>query len=205
MKAVMVMTGIAAAAFFVLFSPWTHNAVPFFPLMTTTAFSLAVVSLVLQRKETGYVYAFNAAWIPLGVLSAVFLYGIFWVGHFLSIRLLPFAAAQVDSIYTIRAGQNPWIIAGLLVFIIGPAEEIFWRGFVQKRLSNKYGVLVGVFIATVCYTGVHLWSFNLMLLAASAVCGAFWGLLFAATDNLWPAIISHAVWDVTIFILFPIT
>lgn len=205
MKAAGGMILIAAAAFFVLFSPWTKNAIPFFPLMTVTAFSLAAVSLILQRKQAKDIYAFNAAFIPIGILSAVFLYGVFWVGHFLSTRILPFAAAQVDSIYTIRAGQNPWIVAGLLAFIIGPAEEIFWRGFVQKRLSNKYGILAGIVLATAFYTLVHLWSFNLMLLAASAVCGAFWGLFFAATDNLWPVIISHVVWDVTIFILWPIT
>lgn len=199
------MVSAAAAAFFVLFSPWTKPSIPFFPLMTLTAFSLATVSLLLQRKEASDSFAFNAAAIPIGILSAVFLYGVFWLGHFLSIRILPFAAAQVESIYTIRADQNPWVIAGLLLFVIGPAEEIFWRGFVQKRLSNKYGILIGLILAAAVYTLVHAWSFNFMLLAASAVCGGFWGLLYAATGRLWPVIICHALWDVAIFILRPIT
>lgn len=199
------MVSAAAAAFFVLFSPWTKPSIPFFSLMTLTAFSLAAVSLLLQRKQGRDSYAFNAATIPIGILSAVFLYGVFWLGHFLSIRLLPFAAEQVDSIYTIRAGLDSWVVAGLLLFVIGPAEEIFWRGFVQKRLSNKYGVLIGLIFATAVYALVHVWSFNFMLLAASAVCGAFWGLLFAATGRLWPVIICHALWDVAIFILWPIT
>jgi membrane protease YdiL (CAAX protease family) len=65
-------------------------------------------------------------------------------------------------------------------------------------------MLVGLVIAAAIYTLVHVWSFNLMLIAAAGLCGAFWGLLFAVTGNVWPCIISHAVWDVVIFILLPI-
>ena len=91
------------------------------------------------------------------------------MGHFISTHILPFAASQIDSIYNIRAGQNKWAIVLLLFFIIGPAEEVFWRGFVQMRLSKRYGILVGLIVATAIYTLVHVWSFNLMLLAASAI------------------------------------
>jgi membrane protease YdiL (CAAX protease family) len=128
----------------------------------------------------------------------------FWLGHVVSTHILPFAASQLDSIYTLRTGQNRWLIAMLLMFIIGPAEEIFWRGFVQKRLSKKYGPLIGFIVAAAVYTLVHVGSFNLMLIAAAGLCSVFWGLLFAVTGNVWPCIISHAVWDVVIFILLPI-
>ena len=198
------MIFLAAAGFFALFSPWTKNAIAFFPMMTAMAALLAIASLVLSRKQLGSTYAFKLMYIPAGIIAAGVLYLMFWVGHFISIHILPFAASQVDSIYTIRAGQNPWVIAGLLFFIIGPAEEVFWRGFVQRRLSKRYGPLVGLVTATVIYALVHLWSFNFMLLAASALCGAFWGLMFAMTEKLWPCIICHAVWDVTVFILLPI-
>jgi membrane protease YdiL (CAAX protease family) len=198
------MIWVAAAAFLVLFGPWTKAAVSFFPMMTLTAFLLATASLILDRKNTGGIYAFKPVYIPVGLIAAAVLYGVFWIGHFVSTHVLPFAASQVESIYTIRAGQNPWLIAVLLFFVIGPAEEIFWRGFVQRRLSKKRGVLVGLIVAAAIYMLVHVWSLNLMLMAAAGVCGVFWGLLFAVTGNVWPCIISHAVWDVVIFILLPI-
>lgn len=205
MKAVWIMVSAAAAAFFVLFSPWTKPHIPFFPLMTLTAFSLAAVSLWINRRQFNEVFRFNVLDIEIGIWAAAILYGIFYVGHFLSTLILPFAASQVDAIYTIRGDLDQWLVAGLLLFVIGPAEEIFWRGFVQKRLSNRYGVLVGLILGAAVYALVHVWSFNFMLLAASAVCGGFWGLLYAATGSLWPAIISHALWDVAIFIFWPIT
>lgn len=197
------LVAIAAVGFFCLFSPWTQ-AISFWPVMGGMGLVLAGGSLVLSRGELKKQYAYEKSHLVAGVISAILLYGVFGVGHFLSVHLLPFAAGQVDSIYAIREGQNKWLIAVLLLCVIGPAEEIFWRGCVQRRLSEKYGLFVGFVAAAALYTLVHLWSFNLMLLVAAAVCGLFWGLLYAATDRLCPCIISHAVWDVLIFILLPI-
>jgi membrane protease YdiL (CAAX protease family) len=42
-----------------------------------------------------------------------------------------------------------------------------------------------------------------MLLVAAGVCGLFWGLLYWREQNLIPVIISHSLWDVMIFVLFP--
>lgn len=204
MKALTAMLLAATAAFFVMFSPPTKSAVPFWLMMPITAGLLAVTSLILERKSLGDMYRFRPAHIVIGLLAAGGLYIVFWVGHFVSIHILPFAASQVNAIYGIRPEQNLLGIALLMLFIIGPAEEIFWRGFVQRRLCKKYGLLVGFIAAAAFYTLVHIWSFNLMLIAAAAVCGGFWGLLFMATGNLWPCIISHAIWDVVIFIVFPI-
>ena len=204
MRSLGAMLLAAAAAFFVMFSPWTKSAVPFWLMMPMTAGLLAGVSLFLDRKDLGNIYRFRVAHFFVGLLAAGALYLVFWAGHFVSTHILPFAASQVESIYDIRSEQNPWLVSLLLLFVIGPAEEIFWRGFVQRRLSKKYGLLIGFIAAAAVYTLVHLWSFNFMLLAAAAVCGGFWGLLFMLTKNIWPCIISHAIWDVIVFILFPI-
>lgn len=198
------MISIAAAGFFVLFSPWTKSTVPFWLMMSMMAGLLAGFPLFLERKNLEESYRFKPLYILIGLLAAVGLYGVFWIGHFISTHILPFAESQVDSIYQIRSEQNLWIISLLLLLLIGPAEEIFWRGFVQKRLSKKFGLLAGFVIAATIYTLVHIWSFNLMLIGAAAVCGGFWGLLYMATGNLWPCIISHAVWDVIILVIFPI-
>ena len=70
--------------------------------------------------------------------------------------------------------------------------------------SNHYGPIYGFVFCVAIYAGVHLWSFNFMLIAAAAACGAFWSLLLFFTGRLWPCIISHAVWDVMILLLWPI-
>lgn len=204
MRALGVMLLAAFAGFFVMFSPPTKAAVPFWLMMPITTGLLAIASIFLERKNLGDVYQFRAVHMITGLLAAGCLYLVFWIGYFVSIHILPFAVSQIDSIYSIREGKNSVWIALLLVLVIAPAEEIFWRGFVQWRLSRKYGVLIGFITAAAVYALVHVGSFNLMLIAASAVCGGFWGLLFVWKKNLWPCIISHAVWDVVILILLPI-
>lgn len=204
MKAVWFCLMFAAGGFFVLFSPWTRSAVGFWPAMATLTALLAAVSLVIDRKRIRTLYRFERKDVILGLLSAAFLYAIFFVGHFLSVRMFSFASRQIASIYHLRAGISAWQAAALLFFIIGPAEEIFWRGFVQRRLCDKYGAIAGWLAASAIYASVHLWSFNLMLMVAAAVCGLFWGLVYLLSGRMWVCIISHAVWDVVIFILLPI-
>ena len=204
MTAVWTMVVFAAGGFFVLFSPWTQGAIAFWPMMCLMAGLLASGAVILDRVRLKPVYAFNVSDAVVGFLSAAFLYGVFYVGHFLSMQILPFAGRQVNSVYAIREGAHPVLIGLVLMFLIGPAEEIFWRGFVQRRLCGRYGLLLGFVVSAAIYALVHVWSFNFMLVAAAAVCGGFWGLLFMATGRLWPCIISHAVWDVTILILWPI-
>ena len=74
----------------------------------------------------------------------------------------------------------------------------------QRRLCGRYGIPAGFVLSVAVYALVHVWSFNFMLIAAAAVCGGFWGLMFLATRRLWPCILSHAVWDVAILLLWPI-
>ncbi|MCE5187014.1 MAG: CPBP family intramembrane metalloprotease [Planctomycetaceae bacterium] len=216
MKSAVVLLFFAAAGFFLLFSPWTKPIIPFWLLMPLLTASLALLSIYLDHARLAGVYAFKAWHIPVGVVSAAVLYGFFMFGHFLSTRILPFAQVQIESIYAIRQDHNRWLIALLLVGVIAPAEEIFWRGFLQRRLTGIAGILpaskssehrnaiIGFVVAAAAYALVHVWSLNLMLVAAAAVCGFFWGLLFLLTRSLWPCIISHALWDILIFILLPV-
>jgi membrane protease YdiL (CAAX protease family) len=44
-----------------------------------------------------------------------------------------------------------------------------------------------------------------MLIGAAAVCGLFWGLLYQWRKNIFTVIVSHAVWDVVVMVLFPIS
>ncbi|HDS85476.1 MAG TPA: CPBP family intramembrane metalloprotease [Phycisphaerales bacterium] len=205
MTKLWVMVLFAAGGFFVLFSPWTKEAIAFWPMMCLTTGLLAVGSMALDRRgQLASLGRPDGEAVLIGLVSATVLYVVFWAGHWISTRALPFAAGQVNSIYTIREGVNLWQIALLLALIIAPAEEIFWRGFVQRQLCGRYGLLCGFALSTAIYAGVHLWSFNVMLIAAAAIGGAFWGLLFLATERFWPCIVSHIVWDVMIFVLWPI-
>ena len=141
--------------------------------------------------------------IVVGVGSAGLLYAIFALCYWLAGLLLPFAGDSVAGIYQIRTQANPWLIAAVLIFITSPAEELFWRGFLQRWSMKRFGEKKGWIFASLCYAGVHLASFNLMLIGAALVAGLFWGYLYMQTKSIFACIISHALWTVAIFILWP--
>lgn len=143
-------------------------------------------------------------YILIGVLSAVLLYFVFYAGNIITGYILPFKNVQVMSVYNNKAGVDLRLISFLLVFIIGPGEELYWRGFIQNTLSAKHGSLKGFLLGTVLYAGVHILTGNFMLVVAALVCGLFWGFIYEKEKSLVPVIISHAIWDLSVFVLFPL-
>ena len=202
---------IAAAAllWFYMFSPWTAGLTNFWITMAASACIL-----------TGMATAFSGGWKPKvkkpllqfagGIALAFLLWGVFWVGDKASAWMFNFARPEVDSIYAMKTGLPVPAICALLLFVIGPAEEFFWRGYVQRTLSE---VLSGgshpddkAFIVTAAiYALVHVWSLNFMLVMAALVAGCVWGFLYRIRPGALPAlIISHAVWDALVFVILPI-
>jgi hypothetical protein len=147
---------------------------------------------------------FDRTAIFQGLIAAVVLYIIFWAGQTVSSYIFPFASHQVSAIYGKGAGFSPLSIFFLLLLVTGPCEEIFWRGFLQRNLMSRYGEFPGWILATAIYTGVHIWSFNFMLIGAAAVAGAFWGLLYMKLKRLDTLIICHSLWSACIFAIVPL-
>ena len=169
-----------------------------------SAATLAVLSFVLRPIPRDKL-VFNGKAVIIGLVSAAFLYFIFWCGKSISTTIFPFAGQQIGGIYHKGTGTPMWVIALLLFLITGPCEELYWRGYLQDNLMKRFGPWQGWLLATSVYAGVHIWSFNFMLIGAAAVAGAFWGAMYWRLDNLAPVIISHSVWSMVIFAVFPIT
>lgn len=203
MKKIIIPFIVAALLWFVMFSPWTKEYVNFWITMGFSATILTSMSIFLGNNFKQQ-FSLSGKDLAIGVVSAAVLYVVFFLGNFFSTLLFDFAKEQVGTIYQMKEGENPLFLVLLLAILIGPAEEIFWRGFIQRTLIGKYGEWTALIATTLIYAFVHLWSFNFMLIMAAMVCGAFWGLLYKYNKNLVTIIVSHAVWDVCVFILFPI-
>ena len=195
---------IAAILWTIMFSPWTAPHVNFWVMMTCSGLVLTAYSswaLRDWRKEV------RIDWsnIALGVALAATLWGVFWIGDKLSSLMFDFARPQVNLIYGMKEGENPWVLTFLMLLIIGPAEEIFWRGFIQNSFSKRWNPNVGFIVTTLVYSLVHLSKFNFMLIMAALVAGLVWGLAYRFfPEKLGAIIISHALWDCAVFIWFPI-
>lgn len=197
------LIAVAAGLWFVMFSPWTAPHINFWYTMTTSAVVLTTLA-TLSCRECVTTLRFTLGQIAAGVAIAAVLWGVFWVGDKVSQLMFSFARPEVDMIYGMKTGTDPVVVGLLLLLIIGPAEELFWRGFVQRSLSARWGADAAFAVTLVLYTVIHVWAFNVMLLLAALVVGGCWGLLYRLRPQALPAlIVSHAVWDVCAFVLFP--
>ena len=162
--------------------------------------AVSVYSLFWQRPRI----SFRGRSFLLGLFSAGLLYFIFFLGNKLAPTILSGAKTQVGGIYSLGAGANKILIFLLLLFITGPGEEIFWRGFLQDRLMERWGNFTGYLMTTALYAGVHVFSWNLMLILAAFVAGTFWGLLYLWRKDLLIQITSHSFWSAVIFAVAPV-
>lgn len=204
MKKVLFTILLAALLWTVMLSPLTAPHINFWWMMTGSACVLSLFATLFYPEWRKRVHL-TPANILLGIAIAVALWCVFWVGDKLSQLMFGFARPQVDSIYGLKDGESALLLSFLMLFLIGPAEEIFWRGYVQQSFTKKWGANIGFAVATAAYTLVHLASLNFMLIMAALVAGAAWGLLYRLFPERFAAIIiSHALWDTAVFIWFPI-
>lgn len=143
--------------------------------------------------------------IVIGGLSALALYLIFLAGDGLSRLIFPFAAEGIGRVYSFKQGASVPRIALLIVFLIGPGEEVFWRGCLQRLGMTKAGELRGWLGVAAFYAAVHLGSGNIMLVLAALVCGLYWGAIYARYRSVLLVAISHTLWDILIFLVFPLS
>lgn len=198
-----------------MFSPATSGLCSFWLEMSLSAVILTCISIwglvpiwkSGQSAGLGQRCCFKAALVQTvtGIAIALALWGIFWIGDKMSGLIFDFARGQVDSVYMMKEGTSPALIAILLLFLIGPAEEFFWRGYVQTTIGRLTNPDLAFVVTAAIYALAHIWSGNFMLVMAALVAGGVWGLIYRIRPSLLPAlIISHAVWDALVFVVFPI-
>ena len=193
---VILALGFWFATFYLRFSV-------FWIKISLSALILAALALRFQPDLKGRLH-FDGRALAIGVASAAALYLIFWAGKLVSTAVLPFAEGQIGAVYGKGEGTPAWVIALLLLCVTGPCEEIYWRGYLQHQLMRRFGGRNGWLLGTAIYAGVHVWSFNFMLIGAAAVAGAFWGYMYWRLGRLGPVIVSHALWSTFIFSVMPV-
>jgi membrane protease YdiL (CAAX protease family) len=201
------VAGLAVALFVPLFIFRALGPFDFWWWMSANIAIVLALSLAMDASYGRFlrddVRTDAAVKVALGVVSAVVLYGIFFLGNRLAREILPFAGAGISQVYGFKIGASPARIILLMVLLIGPGEELFWRAFLQRNFQDRFGGTAGWLLATAVYAAVHAGSGNPILILAAAVCGFFWGYLFLRTRSLLLVAVSHTLWDLAVFIIFP--
>ncbi len=164
----------------------------FWRRMTTTGLTLGALALASGEAER---LRPRKRDIPAGIAIAAGLFAIFQIGDRAARRLMPRGGDEIGEIYDLRSHAPAGEIGLRLAAVIGPAEELFWRGWLRRR--------VGWLPAAGAYAGAHVVTRNATLIGAAGVAGVYWGALAAVGAPMTALIVSHMVWDVWIFLVQP--
>jgi uncharacterized protein len=177
-----------------------EDKVVFWYIFTASMLVLISYSIIHEEIEDN---ASTGSFLTLGFLSGLGLFGVFWLGSSLIELLnLPFSS-QISRLYSRFSPDIFWHYL-VLVLIIAPGEELFWRGFIQKRLGRYFNLKKTIGLSVIFYASVHLYSGEFILVLAAIIAGLAWSILYAWKRSMPLVIVSHIVFDLLLFVFLPL-
>lgn len=121
------------------------------------------------------------------------------------LRLVPGAGIDDVSGALARAGLDPIVfltLAVVAVVLVGPAEELLFRGAVQGTLRRVFGPWAAIGGASVLFTAVHIPLFNdtplgglVVALGVVFLVSVALGYTFEQTGSLVVPAVMHSLYD----------
>lgn len=100
------------------------------------------------------------------------------------------------------SGFHPEAQAAFVV-AVATCEEILFRGTLAGT-GHGAGRFDRIIVLALCYAAATLTLGSLLLASCAFLCGVVWGGLRVATRSLVPPIAAHIVWDLGIFLAWPL-
>ncbi|MBW8348734.1 CPBP family intramembrane metalloprotease [Bacillus sp. IITD106] len=187
-------------AFLLIYLTFESNQV-FWYLYTATMLFLISFAIINEKLDDE---VSTRQYISIGILSGVALFLLFAAGDWIISFLPKTFSSQVSKLYSRFSLEWIWHYF-VLFFIVIPGEEIFWRGFILKRLMRKMSsgkaILASAFINAIAFS---LSGYYILMIAAF-VSGLVWGILYVWKRSMPLLIVSHIVFDLLLLIIFPLS
>ncbi len=167
-----------------------------------TASFLILIIIALYKEHMKFYFSFKEI-LLYGVSSGFGLYLLFAFGNYIMQVLQVQLIGEIHELYKTVNPTLFWQYLTLFLIII-PGEEIFWRGYIQKRLSYYISPKRSIIFASLLYASANIYADSILLLFAALLSGLLWGGLYHWKKNLLISIASHIVFDLLILVIFPL-
>lgn len=106
--------------------------------------------------------------------------------------------------------ENPEIIPYMIVLnllLIGPGEELLFRGVLQKRLRERFAAWPSIILASMAFAPLHIFALSGSLSAAAVTIGILFvpsiafGYIYERTGNIVVPALAHGLYNATLFAL----
>ncbi|MFB6254129.1 MAG: lysostaphin resistance A-like protein [Halobacteriaceae archaeon] len=117
---------------------------------------------------------------------------------------LPTAQNQAAQIALEHPDILPYIIP-LQILVVGPSEELFFRGIIQNTLREKFSAIPAIILASLMFSPAHftalIGSFTaaIVTIAVLLVPSFLFGVAFERTNNLVVPALMHGLYNATLF------
>lgn len=118
--------------------------------------------------------------------------------------------------FGLRTGQNPATVAAgdpvvyyavmivVSILVVGPAEELLFRGVIQSGLRRAFGPAAAIALASVMFGLLHAGVEGTIVetfayMGVTVVLGAILGLLYEWTENVIVPALAHGLYNAIIF------
>ena len=163
---------------------------------------LVLIAYAMFQEEVDDDVSF-IQYIFLGALAGLLLYFTFWLGiQGFKLLHLPFKTS-LNNLYKWFAPTLFWQYLALIL-VAAPGEELFWRGFIQKRIGKMCKPIFSVPAASILYASVHIYSGSFLLVLAALISGLIWGYLYLWKRSMPLVIVSHIIFDLMMFVILPL-
>ena len=115
-------------------------------------------------------------------------------------------AAENESTQILEDNPSPLLLLGgiaFMLFVVGPAEELLFRGVIQGRLRERLSPAKAIGVASVVFGSVHLFALGggsglaglLLTIAVLSTVAVALGSLYEYTGNLVTVALAHGLYN----------
>lgn len=143
-------------------------------------------------------------YVVLSILTGILLYIILALGYFL-IEVLPFTSVKDIDKFSHKFGPTSIWHFLLLLFLIAPGEELFWRGYIQQQIKRWISPIASVVVTAGLFSLTFFFSGFWFGMLGAFVVSIVLGLMYEWKKSMPLIILSHITMLVLLFLLFPLT
>lgn len=173
----------------------TLSAVPLFQLVIVYAVVVPAALLIAGMESTPDP-AFK--WRPLQIV------GPFFVPLSVLLALGQYLTLRPEAIVPTTDPGWLFLAGAFFVFVVGPVEELLFRGLLQGALERELGTPVAVLLSGTLYGAAHAQYGSLATVAVAAVAGSVFGVLYARSGSLGLVAVLNGVVGFCTFVAFPL-
>ncbi|MBC1424463.1 CPBP family intramembrane glutamic endopeptidase [Listeria seeligeri] len=163
---------------------------------------LFLLSFVIFNDDLKKEYSFSKGILP-GIFSGIVLYIVFYIGAFI-LKVMPGSLENSVAAAFDKYATDSWVIWLLMIVAIIPGEEIFWRGFVLKRLNNYFNPwFSNIFAALICMVMMFP-SGNFAAIIGIFVASLVWNIMYSYRPSLLMVYMSHLTFAFILLAALPI-